>query len=33
MYKEGFLVTEPDPDLKEIEEEISYWKESLAEEV
>ncbi|OGL96813.1 hypothetical protein A2318_04160 [Candidatus Uhrbacteria bacterium RIFOXYB2_FULL_45_11] len=32
MYKEGFLVTEPDPDLKEIEEEISYWKEAFAEE-
>lgn len=32
MYKEGFLVTEPDPDLKEIEEEISYWKEAMAEE-
>lgn len=33
MYKEGFLVTEPDPDLKEIEEEIAYWKETFAEEV
>lgn len=32
MYKEGFLVTEPDPELKEIEEEISYWKEAFAEE-
>ncbi|MCX6714460.1 MAG: hypothetical protein NTX72_01460 [Candidatus Uhrbacteria bacterium] len=32
MYKEGFLVTEPDPDEKEIEEEISYWKETFAEE-
>lgn len=33
MYKEGFLVTEPDPDLKEIEEEIAYWKENFEEEV
>jgi hypothetical protein len=32
-YKEGFLVTEPDPDLKEIEEEIVYWKEALEEGV
>jgi len=31
-FKEGFLVTEPDPDLGEIEEEISYWKETFAEE-
>ena len=28
-YKEGFLVTEEDPELKEIEEEISYWKEAF----
>lgn len=33
MYKEGFLVTEPDPDVKEIDEEIAYWKEAFAEEV
>lgn len=32
MYKEGFLVTEPDPDVKEIDEEIAYWKEAFAEE-
>lgn len=31
-FKEGFLVTEPDPDLGEIEEEINYWKETFAEE-
>lgn len=31
-FKEGFLVTEPDPDLNEIEEEIAYWKEAFAEE-
>ena len=32
MYSEGFLVTEPDPSLEEIEEEIAYWKETFAEE-
>ncbi len=31
-FKEGFLVTETDPDLNEIEEEIAYWKEQFAEE-
>lgn len=29
FYKEGFLVTEEDPDIKEIEEEIAYWKEAF----
>lgn len=33
MYKEGFLVTEPDPDVSEIDEEIAYWKETFAEAV
>ena len=32
-YREGFLLTEPDPDLDEIEKEIAYWTETFAEEV
>jgi hypothetical protein len=31
-YKEGFLVTEQDPDLGEIKKEIAYWTETFAEE-
>ncbi len=32
-YREGFLLTETDPDLDEIQKEIEYWKEAFAEEV
>ncbi len=32
-YKEGFLVTEEDPDEREIDEEIAYWKDAFTEEV
>lgn len=28
-YREGFLITERDPDLKEIEKEIEYWQETF----
>jgi len=31
--REGFLVTEPDPDLLEVEKEIEYWHGTLGEEV
>jgi len=31
-YREGFIVTETDPDLDEIKKEIEYWKDSFAEE-
>lgn len=31
-FREGFLVTEPDPDLEVIKKEIEYWKEILASE-
>lgn len=31
-YKEGFLVTERDPELGEIKKEIEYWNEAFAEE-
>ncbi|MBT5807861.1 hypothetical protein HOI18_01145 [Candidatus Uhrbacteria bacterium] len=31
-YREGFLVTEPDPDLAEIKKEIEYWTDTFAEE-
>lgn len=30
--REGFLVTEPDPQLEEVQKEIDYWKETFAEE-
>jgi len=33
FYKEGFLVTEEDPDPKEIDEEIAYWQEAFEEAV
>lgn len=32
FYREGFLVTEVDPDLNEIQKEIEYWNETFAEE-
>ncbi len=32
-YREGFLLTETDPDLDEIKKEIEYWQEAFAEEV
>lgn len=28
-YREGFLITERDPDLKEIEKEIEYWQDTF----
>ncbi len=31
-YKEGFLLTERDPELGEIKKEIEYWEESFKEE-
>jgi hypothetical protein len=31
--REGFLVTEPDPELLEVEKEIEYWHGTLGEEV
>lgn len=31
-FREGFLVTEPDPDLEEIKKEIEYWTDTFAEE-
>ncbi|PJE77010.1 hypothetical protein COV05_01145 [Candidatus Uhrbacteria bacterium CG10_big_fil_rev_8_21_14_0_10_48_16] len=30
--REGFLVTEPDPQLEEVQKEIDYWTETFAEE-
>jgi len=33
FLREGFLVTESDPDLQEIEEEILYWNDVFTEEV
>ncbi len=32
-FREGFSVTEPDPDLAEIENEISYWNDANADVV
>ena len=32
-YREGFLLTEVDPDLEEIKKEIEYWNEAFTEEV
>ncbi len=32
-FREGFLVTEPDPTLEEVEKEIEYWKGTMGEEV
>lgn len=32
-FKDGFSVTEPDPDLEEVEKEIEYWKGTMGEEV
>ena len=31
-YREGFIVTETDPDLDEIKKEIEYWTDTFAEE-
>jgi hypothetical protein len=31
-FREGFLVTEPDPNLDEVKKEIEYWKETFSEE-
>ncbi|MBI5369790.1 hypothetical protein HZA85_01170 [Candidatus Uhrbacteria bacterium] len=28
-YREGFLITEPDPDLGEVKKEIEYWQETF----
>ncbi len=28
-YREGFLVTEPDPELEEVKKEIEYWQETF----
>lgn len=30
--REGFLVTEPDPELEEVKKEIEYWRDTFAEE-
>lgn len=32
-FREGFLVTEPDVSLEEVEKEIEYWKGTMGEEV
>lgn len=32
-FREGFLVTEPDVSLNEVEKEIEYWKGTMGEEV
>ncbi|MBI5793527.1 hypothetical protein HZA87_00340 [Candidatus Uhrbacteria bacterium] len=31
-FREGFLVTEKDPDLEEVRKEIEYWRDTFAEE-
>lgn len=31
-FREGFLVTEPDPNLDEVKKEIEYWTETFSEE-
>lgn len=31
-FREGFLVTETDPDLEEVKKEIEYWRETFAHE-
>mgnify|MGYP001561286431 FL=1 len=31
-FREGFLVTEPDPTLEEVKKEIEYWTETFSEE-
>lgn len=28
-YREGFIITEPDPELGEVKKEIEYWKETF----
>lgn len=32
-FREGFLVTEPDPKLEEVEKEIEYWRGTFGEEI
>ncbi len=32
-FRDGFSVTEPDPELEEVEKEIEYWKGTMGEEV
>lgn len=29
-YREGFLITEPDPNLEEVKKEIEYWQDTFA---
>lgn len=31
-FREGFLITEPDPEMEEIKKEIEYWTDTFAEE-
>lgn len=31
-FREGFLVTEPDPELELVKKEIEYWKDTFAQE-
>lgn len=31
-YREGFLITEPDPELETVKKEIEYWKDTFSEE-
>lgn len=31
-FREGFLITEPDPELEIVKKEIEYWKDTFAEE-
>ncbi|MBI4592421.1 hypothetical protein HY733_03175 [Candidatus Uhrbacteria bacterium] len=31
-FREGFLVTEPDPELEIVKKEIEYWKDTFAQE-
>jgi hypothetical protein len=31
-FRDGFSVTEPDPELEEVEKEIEYWKGTMGEE-
>jgi len=31
-FREGFLITEPDPELEVVEKEIEYWKDLFSEE-
>ncbi|MBI4437990.1 hypothetical protein HY631_03520 [Candidatus Uhrbacteria bacterium] len=31
-FREGFLVTEPDPQLDEVKKEVEYWRDTFAQE-